>query len=860
MRHKRRRARMMVLVSACLGALLWPTYGQASEPEALPPTSRTNGRDEGQFLIDTTVSGIPMATWQQNPGAAFDGTNYLVVWEDEVLSGIWAARVGRDDSVLDFSGIRLPAARGHAPVAAFDLSNYLVVWEEDSTIRGGRVSAAGTVLDSAAIHVGDGGVAPALAFGGTCYLAVWGGRDLRAARVNPDGVVLATHAIVICSAASVQETPAVVFNGTDFLVVWQDLRSGYYDIYGARVTPSGFVRDPNGFLVSSANYSQWYPEVACDGGNCLVVWQDYRGGGEFDVYGSRVSPDGTVLDPDGFPIATPALYERYPCVAFGPSNYLVTWEKWESSGNQGIFASRVTRSGTVLDTAGISIDTAAQGRAPVLFDGTDYCVVTLPGTIRLTYVDTAGAVRNPAGTWVYLSRVNRQRWPAVAFNGENYLVVWLDEDRYDSAIVRGNRVGQSGNTLDSVPVTISSDYYPETEPAAASDGANYLVVWVDRTWAPRIVGSRVGGTGVLLDTMPFGIVPPADSELHPAIAFNGENYLVVWYDFGGFSPGVYGARVSGNGVVLDPDGLLVCDSVPMPTGPAVASDGTGWLVTWDDGRQTLPHIYGARVDRYGTVLDPQGLLLARGGFLQQSSALAFDGTNFLVAWLERNQRTQGVRVAPSGAVLDSPAIAIAQTGLRCRYPAVAREGEAWTVVWELGNSLYGGRVNPDGMVIDSFCVVSEESVAVTPALATGPAGQAMLAYSGHTRDIQGHACDAMRIWGKLSPIGAVEEQRKTPGASRLTLEAWPNPFRRTTTITLNCGRTSGPLRLNIYDVSGRIVRILAAGRPQSAVSSFDWNGTDDSGRRLPAGAYLCRLAAGPGRGRAAATALVVLGR
>src|SRR5262245_12776711 len=71
------------------------------------------------------------------------------------------------------------------------------------------------------------------------------------------------------------------------------------------------------------------PAVAFDGTNYLVVWSDSRSGGS-DIYGARVSPSGTILDPDGIRITTGAVAHVMPRVSFDGTNYLVVWEEHQS--------------------------------------------------------------------------------------------------------------------------------------------------------------------------------------------------------------------------------------------------------------------------------------------------------------------------------------------------------------------------------------------------------------------------------------------------------------------------------------------------------------------------------------------------
>ena len=53
------------------------------------------------------------------------------------------------------------------------------------------------------------------------------------------------------------------------------------------------------FSICAATANQNYPRVVTLGGQYYVIWADTRHGGEYAVYGCRVTPDGKVLDPAG---------------------------------------------------------------------------------------------------------------------------------------------------------------------------------------------------------------------------------------------------------------------------------------------------------------------------------------------------------------------------------------------------------------------------------------------------------------------------------------------------------------------------------------------------------------------------------
>jgi hypothetical protein len=101
--------------------------------------------------------------------------------------------------------------------------------------------------------------------------------DIFGARISPNGIVQDTIGIPISTALSYQWNPAVVFDGKNFLVVWEDYRNEIPDIYGTEVASNGVVLDPGGVLISEGSYPNRFPELTKVGdGRSLVVYQSFR--------------------------------------------------------------------------------------------------------------------------------------------------------------------------------------------------------------------------------------------------------------------------------------------------------------------------------------------------------------------------------------------------------------------------------------------------------------------------------------------------------------------------------------------------------------------------------------------------------
>jgi aminopeptidase N len=95
----------------------------------------------------------------------------------------------------------------------------------------------------------------------------------------------------------------------------------------------------------------------------------------------------------------------------------------------------------------------------------------------------------------------------------------------------------------------------------------------------------------------------------------------------------------------------------------------------------------------------------------------------------------------------------------------------------------------------------------------------------------------------LEPVLPPADATDAAVPSVLRLEpSRPNPFAAATTIRFALP-AAGPVRLELLDVTGRVVRRIAEGSMAAGTHTLDWNGADASGHPVPAGVYWARLRA-----------------
>ncbi len=288
---------------------------------------------------------------QENPRVAYNPADqqFLVAWQDEREgdSDIYAQIVLTNgipitDNIVVTEGT---SNATHAAVAYNATDNeYLIVWENEVIlgIYGQLVGAQGSPIGSAFPVFAEAGVRgePAVAYnaGDNEYFVVFadggpGSRDVLGTRVDADGDLVRSD-FPICAEGDDQYHIDVAHNATDntYLVVWEDLRDDQGDIYGRLMDADG---DPSAaeFVIAQAADAQGHPTAAWneDDNEYLVVWHDYRDSGNTgsDIYGQRLSNTGA-LEGDNVRLSSSTAldFQQFPRVQYisAYGRYFVTWQ------------------------------------------------------------------------------------------------------------------------------------------------------------------------------------------------------------------------------------------------------------------------------------------------------------------------------------------------------------------------------------------------------------------------------------------------------------------------------------------------------------------------------------------------------
>lgn len=111
----------------------------------------------------------------------------------------------------------------------------------------------------------------------------------------------------------------------------------------------------------------------------------------------------------------------------------------------------------------------------------------------------------------------------------------------------------------------------------------------------------------------------------------------------------------------------------------------------------------------------------------------------------------------------------------------------------------------------------------------------------------GNRTEIAGFWGRFFPQVSGAEETTVALQTRLH-GAWPNPAIHDTVVRFDLAASEGeglvPVRLDLFDVTGRCVRVLVDEEMAPGAHHIAWNRRSDLGSRVGSGVYFARLRAG----------------
>lgn len=330
----------------------------------------------------TELSATPPNAPQRAPVAAWDGTRYVVAFEDGRSTGngteIYLARIDADGSLVDLNGLPVlsPPQPGDQtqPSIAFSpiTMNFILTWT-DPRAGSADIYAArffpmgpGTVPEPGGIQLtigADAESSPSIGCANqSCLIAfqantVGGGIEVRGLRILPTGDPHDPSPIELVpdtAGQTAELSPEVLALPGGFILAWEDDRNNGTgqlgsDLFFQTLPDIAPMTATTGAALVSANLRQSAISLAVfNQTDVLAVWQDQRSGTSTaagddiwrGIFTQALGPVGPLAE-----LNSARNSQIFPRVAAGAGHAMAVWEDFRSGGFGLTF-------GTVIDVAG----------------------------------------------------------------------------------------------------------------------------------------------------------------------------------------------------------------------------------------------------------------------------------------------------------------------------------------------------------------------------------------------------------------------------------------------------------------------------------------------------------------------------
>ncbi|MEX2102832.1 MAG: hypothetical protein WD805_02620, partial [Gaiellaceae bacterium] len=280
-----------------------------------------------------------------------------------------------------------------------------------------------------------------------------------------------------------------------------------------------------------------------------------------------------------------------------------------------------------------------------------------------------GATEHPLSTPVYQAKPGGQFTAATAWNGlrSKYAVVWVDGNT-----IRGEFVSTAGaRDAPTYSFSIPTGISPSNLDIAVQDTHMFLIVWEHNgaIYGARVLDDNPLGSPFVISDEP-NARDSAASQREPAVASNGTDFLVAWAD-------ARRNQTSGSNHNRDGFDLFAARIDAAVFSSDLILDDDGFVVVEEGSVQEIaPSSDGGECD-FGF----DQCVFAEE---QRAPTIAWDGANYLVAWVGQTPSAASAhiraRFVTSAGAVSGGAFAVSD-------PASPSESEP-DKIWNGANSVY----------------------------------------------------------------------------------------------------------------------------------------------------------------------------
>ncbi len=310
-------------------------------------------------------------------GAAFGGENFLLC-----LSGNSVSSKAVNAQLISYPGSLVGEritlnSEGKWPAAAFDGTNYLLIWcELTGELKGQYINTSGNLTGSPFSISTDVSIEREMTYkiiyGSNSFLAVFVKTDehLYGQMIDKSGNLIGAEFQI---SNNYSREVSIAFDGSNYLVAWVVvIAERDKDISGQFVSSTGSLVGSNFVIDNGPYYSDNPTSLAFDGTRYLLTFHeapDYDS--PWTLAGSFITTAGIVQDP--FTICEPINDPMIPWVAFDGTNYFITWTQFSNGSLMGRFFDKdgvaVSEPAVIFESSGEKIPMGGVG-----FGGSHYAV------------------------------------------------------------------------------------------------------------------------------------------------------------------------------------------------------------------------------------------------------------------------------------------------------------------------------------------------------------------------------------------------------------------------------------------------------------------------------------------------------